>query len=370
MRLSLHRLDIPFRQSFRHAAAERVCTETVIAVARGGSGCVGYGEGCPRSYVTGETLDSTRAFFREARAEVVREVRDVDTLRAWVVARRDLIDRNPAAWCAIELALLDLFGRQIGRSVETLLDRSALAGMFRYTAVIGDAEPKAFSAWFERYRMAGFWDFKIKLAGDPRRDRAKLDTLRAIEDARLRVRCDANNLWGKADDAVAHLRALNYGFLAVEEPLAPGDWEGLQRVADTLGVRVILDESVTRAGQIERLGSRPERWLVNVRVSKMGGVLRALEVIERARQMGVGVIVGAQVGETSLLTRASLTVAHAARDIVIAQEGAFGTMLLESDICTPPLMFGVAGLLDAAALPTAPGWGLDVVLPQGAVANA
>jgi L-alanine-DL-glutamate epimerase-like enolase superfamily enzyme len=40
------------------------------------------------------------------------------------------------------------------------------------------------------------------------------------------VRCDANSLWGKADDAVAYLRALDYGFLAVEEPLAPGDWEG------------------------------------------------------------------------------------------------------------------------------------------------
>ena len=56
---------------------------------------------------------------------------------------------------------------------------------------------------------------------------------------------------------------------------------------------------------------------------------------------GIGIIVGAQVGETSILTRASLAVMneHAAITL-IAAEGAFGTLLLEHDLTEPCLMFG------------------------------
>ncbi|MEE9280638.1 MAG: hypothetical protein V3V67_10730, partial [Myxococcota bacterium] len=73
----------------------------------------------------------------------------------------------------------------------------------------------------------------------------------------------------------------------------------------------------------------------------------------------IPVIVGAQVGETSLLTRAALSVAQAARGILVAQEGAFGTLLLERDVCDPPLMFGPGGVLPAPALPAA-GFGIEI----------
>ncbi len=93
----------------------------------------------------------------------------------------------------------------------------------------------------------------------------------------------------------------------------------------------------------------------------MGGVLRSLAVVEAARAAGIGVIVGAQVGETSLLTRAALAVAHAAGPILVAQEGAFGTLLLTRDVCDPPLMFGAGGRLAVADHPRllAPGLGIE-----------
>jgi hypothetical protein len=92
----------------------------------------------------------------------------------------------------------------------------------------------------------------------------------------------------------------------------------------------------------------------------MGGLLRSLDVIREAHTCNIGVIVGAQVGETSLLTRAALPVAQAAGDRLVAQEGAFGTFLLERDVCDPPLMFGAKGQLDISSYPslTSPGFGL------------
>jgi hypothetical protein len=97
---------------------------------------------------------------------------------------------------------------------------------------------------------------------------------------------------------------------------------------------------------------------------KDGGLLRSLQFAAEARQRGLPLIVGAHVGETSLLTRAALALVSAFRDDVVAHEGAFGTRLLERDMVEPSLMFGRNGILDATAkaIGRAPGLGLPGAL--------
>jgi L-alanine-DL-glutamate epimerase-like enolase superfamily enzyme len=359
-RFQFRELRIPFKVAFRHAAAERAETETVWIDAIAADGTVGSGESCPRPYVTGETLATARVFTASHEAKLRREAISVETLQAWVEAHRSAIDANPAAWCALELALLDLLGKRRGTPIETLLSMPPLAGEFRYTAVLGDASPSAFQAMAERYWQLGFRDFKVKLSGDCDRDRAKLATFKTWPEGSIRVRADANNLWRTADEAVAGVRRRGYGFFAVEEPIGKDQHAALADISRALGCPVILDESCVRREQLPLLPEPRSQWLINVRVSKMGGLIRSMQVIEAARAFGVGVIVGAQVGETSLLTRAALTAARAAGDGLIAQEGAFGTFLLERDVCEPPLMFGAGGVLDVSTYPmlTRPGLGL------------
>jgi len=84
--------------------------------------------------------------------------------------------------------------------------------------------------------------------------------------------------------------------------------------------------------------------------------------VQAAGQAGIPVIVGAQVGETSVLTRAALIVARAAGTNLVAQEGAFGTHLLQTDVANPVLMFGEGGVLkaDEYGFATASGWGLTL----------
>jgi L-alanine-DL-glutamate epimerase-like enolase superfamily enzyme len=359
-RFRFHELKIPFTVAFRHASAERTETETAWIDAIAADGTIGNGESCPRPYVTGETLATAVEFVARHEAGLRREVSSVDTLRAWIAGHEREIDAAPAAWCALELAVLDLLGKRDGVPVETLLLMPTLTGAFRYTAVLGDASASAFQATAERYWRMGFRDFKVKLSGDTERDREKLAAFRSWPEGSFRVRADANNLWPDAEAAVEGLRSLGYPFFAIEEPIARGQYAALTRISEAMACPIILDESCVRRGQLRMLDGAPAWWLVNVRVSKMGGLIRTLEVIEEARARGIGVIVGAQVGETSLLTRAALTAARAAGDALVAQEGAFGTFLLERDVCDPPLMFGAGGVIDAAAHPmlTAPGLGV------------
>jgi L-alanine-DL-glutamate epimerase-like enolase superfamily enzyme len=359
-RIQFSELRIPFTTPFRHASAERAETESVWIDAIAADGIVGSGESCPREYVTGETIATARAFAERHEAELRTAITSLPALRAWAAAHRDEIDANPAAWCAIELALLDLLGKQSQATVEALLSLPPLSGTFRYTAVLGDSSPDAFRSMAERYRQMGFKDFKIKLSSDSNRDRDKLSVFHSWPAGSVRVRADANNLWLHVDDAIAGIRSLGYPFVAVEEPIGKNRHRELSELARALSCAIVLDESCARREDIAQLADPPSQWLINVRVSKMGGIVRAMEVIDAARARGIGVIVGAQVGETSLLTRAGLTVAHAAGGTLVAQEGAFGTFLLQRDICVPSLMFGASGVLNVSVFPMLerPGLGL------------
>lgn len=358
--LSLEPLRIPFRVAFKHASAERSAMQSFWAAARSEEGLTGFGEGCPRDYVTGETDASVTAFFEKFRASIMDRVTDFPSLREWNQTHRQDIDQNPAAWCAIELALLDLLARRNNQPVEALLGLPMLSGPFVYSAVLGATDTQQFAATLARYIRLGMRDYKIKLSGDFDRDFGNLAVLRAAGIAPSRVRADANNLWADPGLARAYFKSLDFHFSAIEEPLQAGQFAELSSLAESLATRIILDESIARESQIAQLPGAAEQWIVNLRVSKMGGLLRSLELAEACRAKRLNLIVGAQVGETSLLTRAALIAAQASRDILIAQEGAFGTLLLETDAVQPVLMFGAEGILDihSTQLDRSPGWGL------------
>ena len=359
--LKILTFPVPFKVAFRHASASRARAENVIVVVRSNCGQVGYGEGCPRSYVTGETVASAIGFLRRQMPSIIAAVDGIEGLRDWIKANRARIDENPAAFCALELAILDLLGKVGDKPIEALLDIPRLSHGFSFSAILGDAPFPAYWWQFRRYWRRGFRDFKIKLSGDAPRDRRKIGLLRNKTEPGLRVRLDANNFWQSADDCIGHIRDLSYDFFAIEEPLKKGDLAGFAVVASACSCKIVLDESLSRPEQLDTLPGGTD-WIVNLRVSKMGGILRSLAVAEKAGQRGIAIIVGAQVGETSLLTRAALAVANANRDNLAAAEGAFGTYLLRRDLTSPSLTFHGAGRLEAGrdVSPAAPGLGLTV----------
>ena len=118
--LSMERLTLPFRVAFEHAAARRTHGESVLVRAVSDDGTQGWGEGCPRRYVTGETMETAMTFFAAHRWAWMN-LQTLEDLRRWANTHRQLIDRNPAAFCAVELALLNALARRTAQSVESLL---------------------------------------------------------------------------------------------------------------------------------------------------------------------------------------------------------------------------------------------------------
>ena len=359
--LKIRKLEIPFDVSFKHAAAERSDTESILVAADSDRGHTGYGEGCPRSYVTDETIDSAIDFFQKYRSSI-QDIQNIEDLRSWTETHKESIDTNPAAWCAIELAVLDLLGKAQEETIEELLSLPPLTGLFHYTAVLGASNFPTFQKQLRQYAHIGFTDFKIKISGNLEEDNQKVRLLKKLDVHEIRIRLDANNLWHTSSEAIAYLKQLDSHLFAVEEPIHTNQYDALRTIAQSLGCKIILDESFIHSDQFDCIKDSPETWIVNLRVSKMGGILRSVKIAQAASRLKVPIIIGAQVGETSILTRAALVVANNYRNILIAQEGAFGTYLLKRDIVNVPLMFGKGGLLSVAPLVAKPGLGLDYIL--------
>jgi L-alanine-DL-glutamate epimerase-like enolase superfamily enzyme/pimeloyl-ACP methyl ester carboxylesterase len=275
----------------------------------------------------------------------------VDALRVWLAENAASVDASPSVWCAVECALLDLFARERGQSVEALLGLAPPGGPHVYSAVLGNDEPWKTRFLIDQYCILGLTDFKVKLEGDLEVDRQKLRSIAELTAwhgvTGHRVRVDANNLWAETPDrALDYLRALDCDLFGVEEPVKPRDVELHSRISVSLGVPVILDESLCTLADLERYDGVPGRFMANLKVSRVGGVLRGLRLVEALRARGWPIIIGAHVGETSVLTRAAMLVAAAAGDRLAAQEGAFGSRLVEREPASPSLKWGRRGVLD------------------------
>ena len=343
-------LHVPFKATVRHASASRKVGESVWVEAKR-NGLSGFGEGCPRPYVTGERVGSCMTWYKEHLVQIQSMCTSFSALKAWTEAQEELLDKSPAAWCAVELALLELFAREENQSVEKLVGLQDPQRAYTYTAIMGDDDPWRYKVVLDMYLVPGFTDFKVKLSGDLGRDRDKLIFLDELAEQHkvgpLRVRLDANNLWRDHPGAVVgHLQALNRPFFALEEPVMPRDVSTLSQISTELDTTIILDESLCSYADLEAYDGVAGRFMANIKVSRVGGILRALRLVKGLQDRGWPIIVGAHVGETSVLTRAAMCVAQAAGNSLVAQEGGFGSILVEHEPAQPSLSYGHRGIID------------------------
>ena len=112
-------IRIPFRESFRHSSFNRKETETILSIVNTKNNS-GYGEGCPREYVTSESIKSSLFFLEKNRSDWNKLI-NIESIIDWLDRNRSIVDRNPAAFCSFELAFLDLLGRENKKSTESIV---------------------------------------------------------------------------------------------------------------------------------------------------------------------------------------------------------------------------------------------------------
>src|SRR5208337_1576065 len=76
-RIQFYRVRVPLKREITHASHSRTESENLVVRVELANGQSGYGEGVPRSYVTGETIESTFAMLaRHDWARMIGHPRD------------------------------------------------------------------------------------------------------------------------------------------------------------------------------------------------------------------------------------------------------------------------------------------------------
>ncbi|RWX74952.1 mandelate racemase [Neorhizobium lilium] len=229
---------------------------------------------------------------------------DPAAMQAELAARADVI---APVRMLIDIALHDLIAREKGVTVSAMLGGSA-APIVRYatnqTLFISSTE--WFLAQAETYVTRGFRDLKVRVGGgDFAEDVARLAALRDRFGDAVKLAIDANGSWSEAE-ATANLQTLaRFGLAYVEQPVASGDWDMLNRLGEASPLPLMLDESVATSADIDAIVAAKGHLWAHLKLVKLGGIAASLTAAKRLSGANIPFMVG-QMNEGAVATAAAL----------------------------------------------------------------
>jgi O-succinylbenzoate synthase len=148
----------------------------------------------------------------------------------------------------------------------------------------------ALLAQVQRQVDAGYPRVKLKIA--PGWDTEPVRLVReAFPD--LAVHVDANGAYGETPEELAVLRGLDdFGLLMIEQPFAPRDLLAHAALQRSVRTPVCLDESVDTVDDLRTALALDAGRVLNIKVSRMGGLTAAVAAHDLAREHGVDVWCG------------------------------------------------------------------------------
>jgi len=103
----------------------------------------------------------------------------------------------------------------------------------------------------------------------------------------LDVHVDANGVYTESDEHLAALRALDgYGLTMIEQPFAPRDLLAHARFAGSVDTPICLDESVETLADLALAVHLQAGRVLNIKVSRMGGLTAAVAAHDAAQAAG------------------------------------------------------------------------------------
>ncbi|MCE9532283.1 MAG: dipeptide epimerase [Planctomycetes bacterium] len=357
--LSAFVVRIPLRKPIKHASHTRSETQNVVVRCVLDDGTIGHGEGVPRDYVTGETADTAIELLK--RSDLPAQFERCDDFKK-AVAMADRLKLAPvpgdtrgvggnAARCAVELAILDAYGRAYGEPL-TVVSKIVAPEIYefhdwvRYSGAITSARglKARFAAW--RMWIYGFKQVKIKVGIEGYDDVARFNVIRGRIGKKTDLRVDANEAWS-ADEAVDRISELEpFRITSVEQPIPHADVTQLARIRKRVKTPIMLDESL--CGFVDAKNSIDNGLcdLFNLRLSKCGGFIPSLRLALLAREAGLGYQLGCQIGETAILSAAGRNFACSVANIRYL-EGSYDRHLVKEALGKQDITFGWGGCAPA-----------------------
>lgn len=304
-RIAAYQVDLPLREGsydWADGKSVEVFDSTVVEVETDG-GLRGVGEVCPLgpAYLPAYA-GGVRAGLRQIGPAVLGQ--DPTQLGCLNRAMDAALKGHPYVKSGVDVACWDLLGRIAGQPVCHLLGGRFGPSVELYRA-ISQAPPDSMAESVAAHREAGYRRFQLKVGEDPDVDVARIRRCREVlEDDEVLV-ADANTGWLK-HEALRVARGVRDLDVYVEQPCS--EYEDCLSVRRRIDHPLVLDESITGPGALLRGHSDHAMDVVNVKISKFGGLTKA----SRARDLSVAAGLGMTIEDSWGGDIATAAIAHLA----------------------------------------------------------
>lgn len=336
-KLSFSPLDLRLSQPFTIArGTKRVVNNVQVTITDGT--LTGYGEAGPNARYE-EDAETVMAFLNKLPDNFFDNVDGPGTIP------NRLAHLSPpvySAKAAVEMAWLDWWGKHAGRPLWELWDAPSATGpVTSYTIGLDTVDVMQ-----QKVRAAAeFPIYKVKLGTD--RDRAIIRGLREVTDKPIRV--DANEGWTTLDEARAMVDFLaDQNIELVEQPMPAGRTDDQRKLREYSPLPLCADESFMGHESLDAIAGAFD--IINIKLMKLGSMVKARAVTDEARKRGLKVMIGCMI-ESSIANTAgavlSLWADYADLDghLLIADDPAMGLRLDEQKRVVLPDMPGLGVVL-------------------------
>jgi L-alanine-DL-glutamate epimerase-like enolase superfamily enzyme len=334
IRISAEPLSIPFKRTFRTAMRSADMSHSLIMRAEA-DGIIGFGESCPSSKVTGESVESVMANLPLLTEAVKGE--KIDTLEdlVFVIKKIDkTIAENQSLKCGLTSALIDFYMKKHSISISSKPVRTDV------TISLG----KDIMAEMEERLEEGFSVLKIKIGMGIEEDAKLVKSIRDRFGYSMELILDANQSYtpNSAKNLISSLSS--YDVKILEQPVPAWNKEGLRSLMGP--IPIMADESLFNARDAMALSDRVDYF--NIKLNKSGGIVEALRIADIAESCGLGCMVGCMGGETIVGISAGFLVASVAHlplvdldsPLLLKDNPVKGGVRYAKDMIMPPEGFG------------------------------
>ncbi|PNV82040.1 MAG: dipeptide epimerase [Sulfurimonas sp.] len=300
--------QIELKTPFKTALRETSHVEFVRVHVEDENGYVGIGEAPATKAITGEDIEIILNSIESVREQFL-ELTCKETLEIL----HSTCSIGSSAKAALDMAFISLHVKQKNRSLAeyfcienfTPIKTDVTISLNSADVMLEDAK-KAYAADMSI--------LKVKVGSDVLH---AVDIVRKITKELLHVQIlvDANQAWSFEDSHFFINNMFDAKIELIEQPVVASDLESLKKITEFSHIPILADEAVFTLADVKKVMESKSADMINIKLMKCGGVTKALEILEYAREKNITCMLGSML-EGPYSINIALYLAFAYRDII------------------------------------------------------
>jgi L-alanine-DL-glutamate epimerase-like enolase superfamily enzyme len=286
-RISVWQVDLPLQEGvFTWSGGELGAFDSTLVRIDTDGDVTGWGESCPLgpTYLPAYA-EGVRSGIAHIAPYLLGET--ATNVTALNLKMDSILRGHPYVKSALDMACWDILGKTSGLSVSTLLGGGDATSIPLYRAISKDTAERM-AARVTDYRSDGYSRFQLKVGGEPDVDIQRILSVVEVLGPGETLIADANGGWlqHQASRVAGALQGLD---VYLEQPCR--GWDQCLSIRRRTRLPFILDESIDGVDALLRGHADTAMDMVNIKISKLGGLTRAARARDLSVEMGFGLIV-------------------------------------------------------------------------------